>query len=138
MPIIHEWNSKYKEGETTKYSSLIALQYYQWLIKEDALGSICVPAHPFRRYESMGDYVMRIDGFDAIETHNGSNLEKANKKAIQVAQLKGLPSIGGSDCHERMQVGRAFTVFEKSVYTMEDLVREIKAGNYLGSLRKEN
>jgi len=86
----------------------------------------------------MGDYVMRIDGFDAIETHNGSNLEKANKKAIQVAQLKGLPSIGGSDCHERMQVGRAFTVFEKSVYTMEDLVREIKAGNYLGSLRKEN
>jgi len=103
-----------------------------------ALGGICVPAHPFRGYESLGDYVMRIDGFDAIETHNGFNLEKANKKAIQVAQLKGLPSIGGSDCHERMQVGRAFTVFENPVYTMEDLVREIKAGNCKGTLRKEN
>ena len=97
-----------------------------------------MPAHPFRGYESLGDYVMRIDGFDAIETHNGFNLEKANKRADQAAQLKGLPSIGGSDCHERMQVGRAFTVFEKSVYTMEDLVREIKAGNCKGILRREN
>ena len=34
MPIIHDWNSKVKEGETTRLSSLIALQYYQWIIKE--------------------------------------------------------------------------------------------------------
>jgi hypothetical protein len=92
----------------------------------------------FQRLRIIGDYVMRIDGFDAIETHNGFNLEKANKRAIQVAQFKGLPSIGGSDCHEKMEVGRAFTVFEKSVYTMEDLVREIKAGNCKGTLRKED
>ena len=97
-----------------------------------------MPAHPFRGYESLGDYVMRIDDFDAIETHNGFNLEKANKRADQAAQLKSLPSIGGSDCHEKMQVGRAFTVFEKSVYTMEGLVREIKAVNCKGSLREED
>jgi len=36
LPIIHDWNSKFKTGETTKYSSLIALRYYQWIIKEDA------------------------------------------------------------------------------------------------------
>jgi len=35
LPIVHDWNGKFKEGETTKLSSLIALQYYQWLIKED-------------------------------------------------------------------------------------------------------
>ncbi len=35
LPIIHDWNSKFKEGETTRFSSLIALQYYQWIIKED-------------------------------------------------------------------------------------------------------
>jgi len=35
LPIIHDWNSKFKEGETTKLSSLIALQYYQWIIKKD-------------------------------------------------------------------------------------------------------
>ena len=35
LPIIHDWNKKTKEGETTKISSLIALHYYQWMIKED-------------------------------------------------------------------------------------------------------
>ena len=103
-----------------------------------ALGGICVPAHPFRGYESLGDYVMRIDGFDAIETHNGFNIEKANRQAVQVARHKHLPSTGGSDCHHSMQVGRAFTVFENSVNTMDDLVREIKSGNCKGVLRKED
>jgi hypothetical protein len=35
LPVIHDWNTKFKEGETTKYASLIALKYYQWIIKED-------------------------------------------------------------------------------------------------------
>ncbi|MCL6573797.1 MAG: ATP-binding protein, partial [Bacillus sp. (in: Bacteria)] len=35
LPIIHDWNNKSKKGETTKISSLIALEYYQWVIKED-------------------------------------------------------------------------------------------------------
>jgi len=35
LPIIHDWNSKIKEGETTRHSGLIALQYYQWIISED-------------------------------------------------------------------------------------------------------
>jgi hypothetical protein len=35
LPIIYDWNSKFKDGETTRYSSLIALQYYQWIIRED-------------------------------------------------------------------------------------------------------
>lgn len=34
LPIIHDWNSKFREGETTRFSALIALQYYQWIIKE--------------------------------------------------------------------------------------------------------
>jgi predicted metal-dependent phosphoesterase TrpH len=103
-----------------------------------ALGGICVPAHPFRGYDSLGVYIMRVNGFDAIETHNGFNIEKANRQAIQVARRKNLPSTGGSDCHNRMQVGRAFTVFENSINTMEDLIREIKSGNCKGVLRKED
>lgn len=35
LPVIQDWNSKYKEGETSRYASLIALQYYEWIIKED-------------------------------------------------------------------------------------------------------
>lgn len=34
LPIIHDWNSSVKYGETTKYSALIALKYYQWIVAE--------------------------------------------------------------------------------------------------------
>jgi hypothetical protein len=39
LPVVHDWNSKYKQGETSKFSSLIALEYYQWTIKERVLFS---------------------------------------------------------------------------------------------------
>jgi len=35
LPIIHDWTSKFKEGETTRYSGLIALSYYQYIIEND-------------------------------------------------------------------------------------------------------
>lgn len=35
LPIIHDWTSKNKEGEAVRYASLIALQYYEWIIQED-------------------------------------------------------------------------------------------------------
>jgi hypothetical protein len=35
LPIINEWNIKIKSGETTKLSALIALKYYQVIVKED-------------------------------------------------------------------------------------------------------
>jgi hypothetical protein len=35
FPTIHDWNSKFREGETTKLSSLMALKYYQWTSKEN-------------------------------------------------------------------------------------------------------
>ena len=80
----------------------------------------------------MGDDVMHIDGFDAIETHNSRNPKKSNQKAARIAQLKSLPSIGGSDCHNREEVGRAFTVFKNPVYTIDKLIEEIRKGNCTG------
>ena len=35
LPVIHDWNSKFKTGETTKLSSQIVLKYYEWAIAED-------------------------------------------------------------------------------------------------------
>ena len=96
------------------------------------LGGVCVPAHPFRGWESMGDNVFSFEGFDAIETHNGNNAQHQNEPAIQAARKLALPSIGGSDCHYADRVGRAYTEFLNPVRNMDDLVREIKAGNCRG------
>jgi len=97
-----------------------------------SLGGICVPAHPFRGWESLGESLFAFDGFDAVETHNGVNSSEQNQPAIKAAFKLGLPSIGGSDCHYLHQVGRAFTRFDNHVESIEDLVREIRAGNCRG------
>lgn len=96
------------------------------------LGGICVPAHPFRGWDSIGDQISMINGFDAIETHNGINTPEANQKAAEAAQSHGLPSTGGSDCHKAEQIGRAFTIFRNPVRNMKELIREIKLGNCRG------
>jgi len=39
LPVIHDWNTKFKKGETTRFASLIALKYYQWIIENDVFFS---------------------------------------------------------------------------------------------------
>ena len=60
------------------------------------------------------------------------DLENMNQKAVHIARLRNLPSIGGSDCHQRAQVGRAFTEFKNPVHTIDELIEEIKKGNCKG------
>lgn len=97
-----------------------------------SLGGICVPAHPFRGWESLGEVIYSAEGLDAVETHNGVNGTMQNRIAMEAAEKLGLPSLGGSDCHYVDQVGRACTEFLNPIRTLEDLVREIKAGNCRG------
>jgi predicted metal-dependent phosphoesterase TrpH len=96
------------------------------------LGGICVPAHPFRGWESMGERVYSVPGLDALETHNGANTSEMNQRAVKVALELKLPSVGGSDCHRADQVGRAFTEFSNPIRNMEDLVGEIRSGRCRG------
>ena len=121
-----------KEDSWDAWYSHNYLDLFQVLEKVHRLGGICVPSHPFRGWDSFGENVFKIDGIDAIETHNGLDLENMNQKAIHVARLRNLPSIGGSDCHQKAQVGRAFMEFENAVQTMEELIEEIKKGNCNG------
>lgn len=34
LPVVNDWTNKVKEGETTRFSGLISLQFYQWTMKE--------------------------------------------------------------------------------------------------------
>ncbi|OQY57936.1 MAG: metal-dependent phosphohydrolase [Desulfobacteraceae bacterium 4572_88] len=96
------------------------------------LGGICVPAHPFRGWEAAGDRILEMNGIDAIETHNGKDPETAHQQAIRVARMRSLPSVGGSDCHRRVEVGRAFTLFDNPIRTIEELAEAIREGNCKG------
>jgi hypothetical protein len=121
-----------KDDSWNIWSSHTYLNASQVIENVHRLGGICAPSHPFRGWDSFGENVLKIDGIDAIETHNGIDLENMNQKAIHVASLRNLPSIGGSDCHSKEQVGRAFTEFKNSVHTIDELIEEIKKGNCKG------
>jgi predicted metal-dependent phosphoesterase TrpH len=116
------------------WSSHTHLNAVQVIENVHRLGGICVPAHPFRGWDSFGEDVFRMDGFDAIETHNGLNLGDMNQKAIHAATIENLPSVGGNDCHKKEQVGKAFTEFKNPVRTIDELVEEIKRGNCKGMI----
>ena len=95
-------------------------------------GGICVAAHPFRSWDSIGEAILKIDGFDAIETRNARSPDIENQKADQIARLKNIPSIGGSDCHLKEQAGLGFTEFKNPVHGMDELIAEIKKGSCKG------
>lgn len=97
-----------------------------------AKGGICVPAHPFRGWESLGEKIFSITGFDGIETHNGVNAPLQNAPAMEAAVKLGLPSTGGSDCHYLEQVGKAYTEFDNRIEDLAGMVEEIRAGNCKG------
>ena len=123
-----------KDDSWNMWSSYTYLNAFRVIENVHRLGGICVPAHPFRGWDSFGEDVFRMDGFDAIETHNGLNLEDMNQKALHAARLRNLSSVGGSDCHHKEQVGRAFTEFKNPVYTIGELIEEIKNGNCKGMI----
>ena len=123
-----------KDDSWNMWSSYKYLNASKVIENVHRLGSICVPAHPFRGWDSFGEDVFGMDGFDALETHNGLNLGNMNQKALHAAGLTNLPSVGGSDCHKKDQVGRAFTEFKNPIHSIDELIEEIKEGNCNGVL----
>jgi len=51
-----------------------------------------------------------------------------------VAHKRKLPMIGGSDCHNQGEAGRAFTSFRYPVRTIDELTEEIKLGRCEGMI----
>ena len=69
LPVIHDWNINIK-GETTKYSSLIALQYYESLLSTDSYFSL-----------NNKEQILKTITFGAFEIKE--NLQKILEKVIE-------------------------------------------------------
>ena len=96
-------------------------------------GGVVIAAHPFKPsrlgvgYHGIGDEVYDLD-VDAVELLHPDHDERARGKVEAVAEDKGIPMTGGSDAHELYQLGTFATRFQDPITTVEDLVREIRAG----------
>ena len=99
------------------------------------LGGICAPAHPFRNVglASLMEGLLELKDIAAVESHNGVNVESDNDLAISASSHLGLPTLGGSDCHKTVAVGRCATEFSQPVHDMASFIAAVKAGACRGA-----
>ena len=99
------------------------------------LGGICAPAHPFRNVglASLMEGLLELKDIAAVESHNGVNAESDNDLAINASSHLGLPTLGGSDCHKTVAVGRCATEFAQPVHDMASFIAAVRAGACRGA-----
>jgi len=105
----------------------------------DAVGKsgIVIPSHPFSHsFISLRDGIYNINGLVALEAINGSCERYMNDMAIDAQKRLEIKGIGGSDAHCSRKVGNAYTVFEKEIRTVAELLEELRNGNYYPEYNK--
>src|SRR4030042_4781886 len=98
-------------------------------------GAVIIPSHPCRGWDPKHAHEHSfpqglLGHIAAIETHNGANKARSNDLAQAVAREFSLNGTGGSDAHSLWQVGKCVTVFENDISSQEELLAELREGNY--------
>jgi predicted metal-dependent phosphoesterase TrpH len=101
-------------------------------------GAVIVPAHPSRgwgrKHKHAHTFPQELLGYIvAIETLNGANTVRSNEAALALAEEFGLRGTGGSDAHATWQVGKCVTVFERDIHSEEELVAELRKGDFVAA-----
>lgn len=97
------------------------------------LGGYAIGAHAGRPRIGIWDHVERgvdVSHVPAIEVLNGGSNDLENERAMVLAERHGLKIIGGSDAHYVSAIGRCLTAFSSPIASMEDLVEQLRAGEY--------
>lgn len=95
-------------------------------------GGFCAVAHPFRHRDYIPDPDAEPDlrYFDAIEAFNQENRPEDNEHAFSFARARSFPVIAGGDVHHAERFGKSGLAFFERLYTEENFVKQLKAGNY--------
>jgi len=110
----------------------------------EVAGAVMIAAHPYRRQlpfelRHEGDWTHALERavanpacshVSAIETHNGRGSDRENAFSAAVAARLTLPAVAASDAHERKDIGRVATEFERTITGVDDLIAELKAGRF--------
>ena len=94
-----------------------------------AAGGYVIQAHPFRERYYVSDIKLSLDYVDAIEVLNLGDTDEHSRRSYEYAKNLGLPMTAGTDIHSisnRTEV--AGIGLEKEIFTVEELIEEIKSG----------
>lgn len=92
-------------------------------------GGLAVLAHPYQRPGAAPEeFRFPLDGIEATNARACFKAPDANARAARLAQARGLPAVGGSDAHDRAEVGNAYTELEAEGLTRDQLRRALLEG----------
>jgi hypothetical protein len=105
---------------------------------------VMVAAHPYRRQmpwrwddeQEYLDALGRAESNDAyrfvagLEVVNGRGTMKENSFAQRLAREMGMPGTGGTDSHQRTDIGKTATYFERDISSEQELIEEIRRGRF--------
>lgn len=89
------------------------------------LGGIAVAPHPYRFWSGIGGKSAASHRFSAIEAQNSRCTARSNRKSRRLAGKLKLGQTGGTDSHILDEIGKAFTQFEGSPETEEEVIEQI-------------
>lgn len=95
------------------------------------LGGVALPCHPGRPNVGLcAHYESRpvLDGVVAVEAINGGSKKGEDARVAELMRSYGYAGYGGSDAHLVSFVGICATEFDAEIRTIDDLVRELRAG----------
>jgi predicted metal-dependent phosphoesterase TrpH len=109
----------------------VRLPAQEVILEVERLGGIALPCHPGRptvglcaHYEERGP----LEGVVAVEAVNGGSKKGEDERVRALMVRYGYAGFGGSDSHLVSFVGTVATEFDARIRTMDDLVRELRAG----------
>jgi predicted metal-dependent phosphoesterase TrpH len=95
------------------------------------LGGVALPCHPGRPNVGLcAHYETRpaLEGVVAVEAINGGSKKGEDARVEALMRTHGYAGYGGSDAHLVSFVGICATEFDADIRTIDDLVRELRAG----------
>jgi predicted metal-dependent phosphoesterase TrpH len=110
----------------------------------ETAGGAMVAAHPYRRfipwtprteqeYHHALERAMRTKAYgyaNALEAQNGRGTEFENTFSRRLAEEMQKPATAGTDSHAQRDIARCATYFEGDVRSLDDLIRELRAGRF--------
>jgi predicted metal-dependent phosphoesterase TrpH len=109
--------------------------------KVDKASAVAIAAHPFRGFLLFGFGALNMDleaamdnptfkQVHGLEICNGRVTAEENGQAKQVAEAMGLLQTGGSDAHDKKEVGKCVTVFDNPIKTEAELIQALLKGAF--------
>ncbi len=97
-------------------------------------GGFAVGAHAGRARIGLEEHYrlrgVSVPPVKVVEQLNGGSNDEENGRALVFAKEHGLGRVGGSDAHFVSAIGRCLTAFRRPIRSVEDLVQELKSGEF--------